>query len=84
MAVSARLPHTKSDEHCRRSPTDAATRQDNSEPQRDADRDGNGERVAEGERTERAPHGAPASLLHTQRDREEPAHSRIETVEGAQ
>ena len=52
-----------------------------------ADRDrgqSDGQRVAEGDRPQRRRHRAQPPLLQAQGDGEEPAHGRVQSVEGAQ
>jgi hypothetical protein len=50
--------------------------------QHDAGQEHDRELVADGDRQQRAQHGAPAALLHPPRDGEQPAHRRVETVVG--
>lgn len=81
--MTAQLQQSKSDEqHCR-SPAQDGARRDDSEAQCNGNCGGDRECMTEGEWAERSPHSPAISTLHAQRHREEPAHSRVEAVEGA-
>jgi hypothetical protein len=84
MWMAAQLSHAKSNEKRCRHPPNAGARYDHAEAESDGDRRGDSERMAESERTERAPDGPAISRLHSQRDGKEPTHSGVEAVESTQ
>jgi hypothetical protein len=81
--MTTQLQHPQSDEqHCR-SPAHNGARHDDSDAQRNRNRGADRECMTEREWAECSPHRPPISMLHAQGNREKPAHSGVEAVEGA-